>query len=290
MKKDRRQDRLCDNKKAQDYPELMSEMYYRQMLLATDFPLWDASKALRWIEGYANFINNQINRKNSNGFNKTITKWQIVQVDFFGSFNTEMMYDHPALVYDVLPGGLFAVIPITSKEDVYINATKIPSPNDLIPIPKNASLMGNMAKKSTLLLKQLKVISKNRILFDEFEYEKPDGTKIKEKKKIKHTPSQENINKKVAHIYAKTYIALIEKDMRAEQKRAYLAERQIEQKDRIISDKDREISTLKIELLDKDQELQHKNEEVEQMKLLLQKYLHQEVNIEEIEVPSSGIT
>lgn len=283
MKKDRSQIRPCDNKSAKDYPELMSEMYYRQMLLSTDFPLWKASKALRWIEGYANFINNQMNRKRGNCSDKTITKWQIVHVDFFGSFNKEMMYDHPALVYDVLPGGLIVVIPITSKEDVYNKAIATPAPNDLIPLPKGVSVMGNMAKKSTLILKQLKVISKNRILIDEFEYEKADGTKTKEKKKIKHAPSQEDINKKVAHIYGKTYIALTENEMRAEQRRTYLAEKQVAQKDYIIATKDTEIATLKQELLDKDQELYLKNEELEEMKLSLKKYEDNGRKQEEIE-------
>lgn len=283
MKKDRSQIRPCDNKNAEAYPELMSEMYYRQMLLSTAFPLWEASKALRWIEGYANFINNQINRKRGNCSNKTITKWQIVQVDFFGSFNNEMMYDHPALVYDVLPGGLFVVIPLTSKEDVYNRAIATPAPNDLISLPKGVPAMGNLAKKSTLLLKQLKVISKNRILIDEFKYEKADGTKAKEKKKIRHTPSQENINKKVAHIYGKTYIALFENEMRAEQRRTYLAKKQVEQKDCIIATKDTAIATLKQELLDKEQELHLKNGELEQMKLLLKKYEDNGGKLEEIE-------
>lgn len=45
----------CANKYVKDYPKVLSEMYYRQMLLDNSFMEWEAEKGVGWLLGFANY-------------------------------------------------------------------------------------------------------------------------------------------------------------------------------------------------------------------------------------------
>ena len=213
-KQDNAGNRLSDNKVSSDYPALMSELYYRQLLLSNNFTNWRAKDSLRWIEGYANYINTYTKTKNGSYKNSYFNPWEIVQVDFFGSFRGEMEFDHPALVYRVFPDkGLLVVIPMTSDKDTYTEASKSQSPNNLVALTKNQPSIGNLSKNSSLLLGQLKIISKNRVVKKTFDiWDKKNNSYVKGKRKIKHDETKMLIDKKLAKIYSGNYIDLLEKE------------------------------------------------------------------------------
>lgn len=205
-KKDRNGNRPCDGKKAEDYPEVLSELYYRQLLLSNSFFEWKAANAFRWIEGYGNYINNQIQRKSGAFATTMLRQWEIVSVDLFGSFRNEMNFDHPALIIKVLDNSLLVIIPITSSEETYRQATGSTPSKDLIAIPKRINSLGNMSKNSTLLLGHLKVISKHRVLKKEFETENQTGNIVWERKVITHKEQRKLINRKVAELYTSGHL------------------------------------------------------------------------------------
>lgn len=213
-KQDNAGNRLCDNKVSSDYPVLMSELYYRQLLLSNNFTNWRAKDSLRWIEGYANYINIYTKTKNGSYKSTFFNPWEIVQVDFFGSFRGEMDFDHPALVYKVFPDeGLLVVIPMTSVKDTYTEASKSQPPYNLVALAKNQQSIGNLSKNSSLLLGQLKIISKNRVVKTTFDiWDKKKNKYVKGKRKIKHKGTQELIDEKLAKIYSGNYINLLEKE------------------------------------------------------------------------------
>lgn len=206
-KKDQYGNRPCDSKIASDYPELMSELYYRQLLLSNTFINWTACDAFRWIEGYADYINKYSKLKVGEfAYNTDFKAWDIIRVDLFGAFKNEMEYDHPALILKVLKNGLLVVIPITSENDTYAIASGANPPKDLIALPKNVSNLGNMKKNSTLLLSHIKVISKNRVLQRKFEVVNSAGTSTLQKKVIRNKATKDLINKNFAELYSGSYI------------------------------------------------------------------------------------
>lgn len=219
-KKDSAGNRLSDNKVSSDYPSLMGELYYRQLLLSNNFTNWQAKNSLRWIEGYANYINIYTNTKNGSFQKNFFNPWEIVQVDFFGSFKGEMEFDHPALIYKVFQNeGLLVVIPMTSDKNTYTEASKSQSPDNFVALTKNQPSIGNLSKNSSLLLSQLKVISKNRVVKNTFDiWDKTEKKFVKAKRKIKHKETKKLIDKKLAKLYSDTYINLLEKEF-GEQKR-----------------------------------------------------------------------
>lgn len=214
-KRDSVGNRLSDNRMSSDYPVLMSELYYRQLLLSNNFTNWPAKNSLRWIEGYANYINIYTRTKDGTYYKDTyFNPWEIVQVDFFGSFRGEMEYDHPALIYQVFPNeGLLVVIPMTSDQNTYTEATKSHPPDNLVALTKNQPSIGNLSKNSSLLLGQLKVISKHRVVKTTFDiWDKNQHKYVKRKRKIKHDGTKKLIDKKLAKIYSGNYIDLLESD------------------------------------------------------------------------------
>lgn len=233
-KKDKHGIRHSNGKKSMDYPEVMSELYYRQLLLSNSFATWDAANAFRWIEGYANYVNVYSKRKSGN-FNSVIfNPWEIVQVDFYGSYKNEMDFDHPALVYKVLDNGLLMVIPITSNEDTYRDASKSNPPKDLVALAKGNKTIGNLTKNSTLLLSQIKIISKHRIIKREFDvWDSRAGCNVKEKLKINHSLTKELIRKKLALLYSGGYVNTLNQEIHSYKKQvASLTQDLIDEKEK----------------------------------------------------------
>lgn len=148
-----------DGKSVPEIPNLIIEMFDRQNKLNDNFRSWDLEKGIRWLMGYANFIN-----QNSSGgkFNKNIkkdyVKGTIIMVDFFGNFGNELTYDHPAIV--VAESGFDLIIaPISSTPTLYGDSHYYH-----IDLPKNNPVLGGLRLDSVIKLEQLRYISKKRIL------------------------------------------------------------------------------------------------------------------------------
>nr|WP_182911257.1 type II toxin-antitoxin system PemK/MazF family toxin [Pseudoalteromonas profundi] len=257
-KKDWHGHRASDGKTAGDYPEVLSELYYRQLLLSNDFSGWSATNAFRWIEGYANYINNQTRRKQGAfGLAKDFKAWEIVLVDFFGSFRSEMNFDHPALIIKVLDNDLLAVVPITSNAQTFEEAKS--SPPHLSPLYKRIKPLGNMSKNSTLLLDHLKIISKDRVLKRKFETEERNGQIVEKAKKFTHQSDKIVIQRKIASLYAGGYLHELRKQENIQQRERNDLLTQLEAKETYIVNLQKEKEEL-------DQKYQKLKEELEALR------------------------
>lgn len=193
--------RHCHGKNVTEYPELLAEMYYRQMLLTQQFTRWDAEKGLHWLIGFANYLNQNCERKTyPELLSRTYSFGDIIDVDFFGGFTNELTYDHPAIVLKNFPKGLM-IAPITSNKSVYDNADSV---HTHIKLPKNAPPLGYMHKDSTIKLEQTRYISKARVLRlkNRERTNFSTGVVFTQKQQVKETHKQNEIKEALIHIFA----------------------------------------------------------------------------------------
>ncbi|WP_418302365.1 type II toxin-antitoxin system PemK/MazF family toxin [Lysinibacillus fusiformis] len=152
--------KYSDGKNVPDVPDLIIEMFDRQSKLNNNFRSWDLEKGIRWIMGYANFINqNEPGRKISKFIKKDYPKGTIIMVDFFGSFGNELTYDHPAIVL-AESGNDLIIAPISSTPSLYSDSHYYH-----VDLPKGNSEFGSLTKDSVIKIEQLRYISKKRILY-----------------------------------------------------------------------------------------------------------------------------
>lgn len=151
----------CYNMTVSDEPKLVVEMYDRQAKLTSTFREWRADQGIRWIVGYANYVNQNYFNMHNKFSTRSYTKGTIMNIDFFGGFGNELIYDHPAIVLLDLGTGLI-VAPLTSTPSVYADAVNQPLHIRLI---KKVPSYGDLNKDSTIKLDQLRYISKKRILY-----------------------------------------------------------------------------------------------------------------------------
>lgn len=152
--------RNCEGMTVGDEPNLIVEMYDRQAKLTNTFRGWRAEQGIKWLFGYANYVNQNYYEPTNKFSTWTYTKGTILLVDFFGGFGNELIYDHPAIVLSDLKDGLI-IAPLTSTPTVYTDAVNKPLHIRLI---RKVSSHGNLNKNSTIKLDQLRYISKKRIL------------------------------------------------------------------------------------------------------------------------------
>lgn len=149
----------CYGIKVEDEPHIALEIYARQAKLNERIPNWEADQGIKWLFGYANYINQNYGKIHNKFASRTYPTGTILSVDFFGGFGNELIYDHPAIVLSDLSHGLI-VAPLTSNPILY-EATDNPLH---IKLQKDIVLYGFLKKNSTIKLDQLRYISKKRII------------------------------------------------------------------------------------------------------------------------------
>lgn len=216
LKYTKEEKRVCYGKNVTDYPELLSEMYYRQLLLMESFGSWDAEKGIQWLIGYANYINqNNEYKQNKRLISRKFKFGEIIDVDFFGGFTNELTYDHPAVALKDVGQGLL-IAPITSNSDVYKNADKR---HTHIKLPKDALPLGYMAKNSTIKLEQTRYISKARVLrLRERQRVLKDKTIKIQEQKITDKVKQDEIKYSLINIFSATLMVEQKKKLSVLQK------------------------------------------------------------------------
>lgn len=151
---------FCDGKTVEEEPYIALEFFARQAKLNQLFLEFTAEEGVKWLFGYANYINQNYMGRHNIHSKHTFSVGTLVMVDFFGGYGNELTYDHPAIVLHDLRFGLI-IAPLTSNPVTYRNAAK----NALhIPLPKNVKSQGYLYKNSTIRLDQLRYISKTRVL------------------------------------------------------------------------------------------------------------------------------
>lgn len=148
--------KAADDKHIADEPQLFLDFYDAKEKLTHHFRTKRLESSIRWLLGFERYVKDkdiQLKRKYRN-----YSKGSIVYVDFFGNYGSEMTYDHPAIVLKE-QGGLLLVAPLTSNIRKFKDNNK-----HHIKLTKNVIDLGNQVKDSTILLEQIRCISKNRVL------------------------------------------------------------------------------------------------------------------------------
>lgn len=144
-----------------DYPDALIEMYKRQSLLSEYLTKSYADNGLKFLIGYANFVNQNMRRKPAPYFTRKFKVGEIITVDLFGNYGrNEFSFDHPAIVLKVLKKGLL-IAPITSNVGTFTNANSL---NYEVQLNAGVYDEGSMTLNATILLHQMRFISKARIV------------------------------------------------------------------------------------------------------------------------------
>ncbi|MFY0520582.1 type II toxin-antitoxin system PemK/MazF family toxin [Lysinibacillus sp. UGB7] len=152
---------ICEGKHVEEEPKLLLEISERQYQLNKIFNEFTVQDGIRWIYGYANYVNVLAKKPRSTNYHyRTYKEGTIVMLDFFGGFSTELIYDHPAIILKCSKDGLI-VAPLTSNAKVYSNAVNV---DTHIRLDRNIVPYGNLPKNSTIKLEQLRFVSKYRVL------------------------------------------------------------------------------------------------------------------------------
>lgn len=151
----------CEGKHVEEEPKLLLEISERQYQLNKVFNTLSVQDGIRWIYGYANYVNVLAKKPRTSNFHyRTYPVGTVVMLDFFGGFDKELIYDHPAIVLHSSIEGLI-IAPITSNSKVYTNAVNV---STHVRLNRKARPYGNLPKDSTIKLEQLRFVSKYRVL------------------------------------------------------------------------------------------------------------------------------
>lgn len=153
---------FCDGKQVEEEPKLLLEVTERQYQLNKVFNTLSVQDGIRWIYGYANYVNVLAKkpRPSKNLHYRTYKEGTIVMLDFFGGFEKELIYDHPAIVLSHSSEGII-IAPLTSNSKVFTNAVNV---STHIRLDRNIPHFGNLPKNSTIKLEQIRFVSKYRVL------------------------------------------------------------------------------------------------------------------------------
>jgi mRNA-degrading endonuclease toxin of MazEF toxin-antitoxin module len=145
----------AEGKSIEDEPLLFLDLYEANKILFDNFKSKKLESNIKWLLGFEHYVDDK--KKAKINF-KNYTKGTIILVDFFGNFGNEFTYDHPAIVLRE-DSGLLLIAPLTSNPTKYKDDV-----SHHIKLPKDIRSMGNSKKNSTILLEQMRTISKNRVL------------------------------------------------------------------------------------------------------------------------------
>ena len=147
----------CNGKNVINDPHLIVDVIENLRKLDDNFRKWNLEDGINWILGLESYVkdkNGTLNQRYSN--NHFFKRGDIVLVDFFGHFGTELTYEHPSIVLEDKFDGV-VIAPISSscyKDGVGTH----------IDLQKNIADLGNVKNNCGIKIEQLRFISKSRIL------------------------------------------------------------------------------------------------------------------------------
>lgn len=199
---------FCSGKKMTDYPDALIEMFGRQSLLSEYLTKSYADNGLKFLIGYANFINQNMRRKSAPYFTRKFKVGEIITVDLFGSYGlNEFSFDHPAIVLKVLSKGLL-IAPITSNLSTFSNANNL---NYEVQLNARTFDEGSMSLNSTILLHQMRFISKARVIRIK-DVQNPNTGK-KECQRVTSITKLQEIKNTALHLVAHDLVKDMEKEI-----------------------------------------------------------------------------
>ncbi|MED1205879.1 type II toxin-antitoxin system PemK/MazF family toxin [Heyndrickxia acidicola] len=147
----------CDGKLVTEDPQLIVDVFENARMMDDQIRKWKLEEGIHWILGFEAYVKDK-NGSLSPKFKDShiFSRGQIVLVDFFGHFGTELTFEHPAIVLaDTFDGVIIA--PISSKcfndgVDTHVS------------LSKNIRDLGEVKNNCGIKLEQSRFISKRRIL------------------------------------------------------------------------------------------------------------------------------
>lgn len=147
----------CDGKLVTDDPQLVVEMLDNSRFLDEKIRNWNLEDGINWILGFNSYVEDKKGTliqtfKDSHIFKRG----QIVLVDFFGHFGTELTYEHPAIVLaDTYDGVIIAPISSGCYND---------GVDTHVSLRRNVPKLGSVVNNCGIKLEQCRFISKKRII------------------------------------------------------------------------------------------------------------------------------
>lgn len=158
VKRDRNTGRKpVDGKRVNRDPQLIIDYVECMRNLDDGIRTWKLEDGVNWILGFDSYVQDKTGRLNPRFKNNYIfSRGDIVLVDFFGHFGTELTYEHPAIVLaDNYDGIVIAPISSTCYND---------SDSSHVDLPRQVNDLGNLPNNCGIKLEQIRFISKKRIL------------------------------------------------------------------------------------------------------------------------------
>lgn len=158
VKRDRTTGRKpVDGKRVNRDPQLIIDYIEGMRNLDDGMRTWKLEDGVNWIIGFDSYVKDKTGNLNPRFQNNHIfNKGDIVLVDFFGHFGTELTYEHPAIVLkDTYDGIVIAPISSTCYND---------SDSSHVDLSRQVNDLGNMPNNCGIKLEQIRFISKKRVL------------------------------------------------------------------------------------------------------------------------------
>jgi mRNA-degrading endonuclease toxin of MazEF toxin-antitoxin module len=147
----------CDGKQVPQDPQLIIDVLDSTRLMDKRFREWALEDGIHWFLGFDSYVKDK-NGTLSPKFRDThsFRRGEIVLVDFFGHYGTELTYEHPAIVLADTYDGVI-VAPISSR--CYNDGI-----DTHVSLERNVGDLGKVKNNCGIKLEQSRFISKRRIL------------------------------------------------------------------------------------------------------------------------------
>lgn len=213
-----------DGKTVKQDPQLIIDVLEKARQLDDKIRMWNLEDGINWILGFEAYVDDKRGKLSPKYQNSHIFKrGDIVLVDFFGHYGTELTYEHPAIVLaDTYDGVVIA--PTSSK--CYKDGI-----STHISLDRNVPDQGDLPANCGIKLEQVRFISKRRI--------------IQQFKRVTNNEKLDKIDEVLMSILAPyTYNSMVMEEKHLNT--------QLKAKDQEITDKQTEIDKLKrrIQLLE----------------------------------------
>jgi mRNA-degrading endonuclease toxin of MazEF toxin-antitoxin module len=147
----------CEGKQVPQDPQLIIDVLDSTRLMDKRFREWALEDGIHWFLGFDSYVKDK-NGTLSPKFRDThgFRRGEIVLVDFFGHYGTELTYEHPAIVLADTYDGVI-VAPISSR--CYNDGI-----DTHVSLERNVRDLGNVKNNCGIKLEQSRFISKRRII------------------------------------------------------------------------------------------------------------------------------
>jgi mRNA-degrading endonuclease toxin of MazEF toxin-antitoxin module len=180
----------CAGKRVPQDPQIIVDILENSRLMDDKIRQWNLEDGIHWILGFEAYIKDKNGTLSPKFVDSHIfRRGQIILVDFFGHFGTELTYEHPAIVLaDTFDGVIIAPISSSCYNDTV---------STHVSLDRNVQDLGNVLNNCGIKLEQSRFISKRRII-DKF-------------KRVTNTDKLNEIDNVLMHIMTPTsYNFLIE--------------------------------------------------------------------------------